>query len=1078
MKKQIVLFLAVCAACITAAGNNIRLTDSIGGFKYADLIFKPMVISSPGWTVGKIHPVKAAGEKNSYSAKQTVSVGGKNVGDLVWKINAANGQFNGSWTFAMQSPAITHRFIDMEIPADLASKMIITENGKKRTIPFTAKIWQKTKAVSAVELPLKNGDYVTVKVYGKPYLTIQDNRVWVRNGGFSVRFELEAGKALSFNIFRKASKVHAIDISKVANRTFADKVAGDKKGGWTDQGPGNDMSVFKATKVKFRNIHFNITDEKKTGKNSVMVLAGPVRDMAPLEITLPLPAGLKVRGLSLLHAAGWVETNQIGEVIVRYADTGTQTIPIKGGVDVGNWWVGSDFSNGKVVWSSRNPMRTVGLYGSCFELGGSEPVALTFRVVHPEAIWMIAGVTLTERPVILPKYVPTPVVTKVDKNWQPVTYKRYIKPGSPLDFSKIVTDHRPAGKFGYPKVSKDGKLVFEKAPGKRLRINGVNLCQSAIYLPKAESEKLAVFLAAQGINAVRLHHHDNSLVDPASPVSTAINMKNLDRMEYLIAKLKEQGIYISFDVYTSRQLKAGDNLEVFKRYPNFNKADHTSAKNAFIFCDDAFENWKTFARNWLSHKNPYTGMTLAEDPAVIVVNLLNEDTVGNGWNHTPGSLAQRLYGDEYAKYLKKHPGGNPTVSTGNPDFMRFIHQQAYKRSQQMMDFLRKELGARFMMTSANNGGNLATTWLRDVYDVVDDHIYQDHPMFPGNSWGFPMAFSQSCMISGHAWVPLNIMPGRIYGKPFYITEYDFCYPNIYRAEEGPIMGAYSALNDIDGIFRFNFSGSDWRALNGGPQIAVFESCQDLVKQLSDRIIAALYVRGDVKPAPVKVSHTIPRNVFDKLQDYGYPALQASGLITQIGAVFDDRPVAGVVDHKKVTDARAVANYKKYKSRKIAESVTGEIRMDTTGKLLEISTPRTAVVTLPRKAAANFGRLKVANANTYQTIAAISLDGKELKKSDSIIVLQSTDVTVEGTRYADKDLRRQEKGGKGRLLMRRGTADISLEVKGKVAVKAVDFQGEILGDVPSVMKGNVVTFKADNFRFKSGIAGYHITPVNE
>lgn len=168
-----------------------------------------------------------------------------------------------------------------------------------------------------------------------------------------------------------------------------------------------------------------------------------------------------MRGLSLLHASGWVETNRIGEVVVRYADTGTETIPITGGVDLGNWWGAGDFSNGKIAWSSRNAMRTVGLYASSFALSGSEPVALTFRIVHPEAIWMIAGVTLTERPMLLPKHVARPVVGKADKDWQPVRYERRVTPGSALDFSGIAISHKPAAGTATRRSEKTGRWCLK-----------------------------------------------------------------------------------------------------------------------------------------------------------------------------------------------------------------------------------------------------------------------------------------------------------------------------------------------------------------------------------------------------------------------------------------------------------------------------------------------------------------------------------------------------------------------------------------------------------------------------------------
>ena len=1051
--------------------------DTAGKFRFGELAFTPTAIYRPGWNLARIQPATAVRSGDgSLSARHEVSAAGSRAGSLNWSLRSATpDSLSAKWEFDLAAPNIDHRYIDMEIPAVLAEKFHLTgADGKRETVAFTGKLWKKTGTIRQLVLPLTSGVEYRFRVDGEVYLTVQDNRSWNRDGGFSIRFEQAKNRGFSLQIDRRLPKTFPVDISEVTNRTFADPKAGDGKGGWTDQGPGNDMSVFDAKSLKFKEIPFTIVDEKKTGKPGVIVVAGPVRNMAPAEITLPLPAGLKVRGLSLLHASGWVETNRIGEVIVRYADTGTETIPITGGIDVGNWWVAGDFSNGKIAWSSRNAMRTVGLYASSFALHGSEPVALTFRIVHPEAIWLIAGVTLSERPMLLPKHVAQPVTGKADKDWQPIRFERRVTPGSALDFSSIAVSHKPAGRYGHAKIAPNGTVVFEKAPEKRLRLSGVNLCETALFLSKPEAEKLAKFLAAQGINAVRYHHHDNGLVDPKSADSTTLNRANLDKLDYLTAKLKEQGIYLTFDIYTSRKLRPGDNLEVFRRYPGYlEKTGHTGAKNAFLFCDDAFENWKRFARNWLTHRNPYTGLTLAEDPAVVFVNLSNEDTIGNSWNHTPGSLLQRLLADEYAKYCRKNPGLNPAPSPGNRDFMRFLYTQARNRSQQMMDFLRDELGARFLMTGANNGGDLASTWLRDVYDVVDDHIYQDHPMFPEKSWGLPMAFSQSCVIAGHGWVPLNLLRGRIYGKPFYITEVDFCSPNIHRAEEGPLMGAYCALQDIDGFFRFNFSGSDWRLTGKQKRIVVFESVQDPVKQLSDRITAALFLRGDVRPSPVRVGYTIPRNLFSRQDDYGFPALNTSGLINQIGAVFDDRPVPGVMNHNRVTDRRAAENFKRYKASKRAESVTGEIRIAPEKKTLQISTPRAAVVTLPQGGSVD-GMLTVKNSGTFQTFAAISLDGRELRVGDSVVVLHSTDVETLGIRFADQDRRRVEATGDGGLLLRHGTAELSFATDGPRRVAAVDFQGDELGEIPAQWKAGRLTFLADNFKYPGGIAGYHIT----
>ena len=88
---------------------------------------------------------------------------------------------------------------------------------------------------------------------------------------------------------------------------------------------------------------------------------------------------------------------------------------------------------------------------------------------------------------LLPKHVARPVVGKADKDWQPVRYERRVTPGSALDFSGIAISHKPAGRYGHAKIGKDGTVVFENAPEKRLRLCGVNLCDSALFLPKEEA---------------------------------------------------------------------------------------------------------------------------------------------------------------------------------------------------------------------------------------------------------------------------------------------------------------------------------------------------------------------------------------------------------------------------------------------------------------------------------------------------------------------------------------------------------------------------------------------------------------
>ena len=56
-----------------------------------------------------------------------------------------------------------------------------------------------------------------------------------------------------------------VDISRTVNMGFRDDTAGDGKGGWTDQGPKNDMRSFPVEKRKFANIGFEVTDPAENG---------------------------------------------------------------------------------------------------------------------------------------------------------------------------------------------------------------------------------------------------------------------------------------------------------------------------------------------------------------------------------------------------------------------------------------------------------------------------------------------------------------------------------------------------------------------------------------------------------------------------------------------------------------------------------------------------------------------------------------------------------------------------------------------------------------------------------------------
>src|SRR5580704_10949990 len=135
----------------------------------------------------------------------------------------------------------------------------------------------------------------------------------------------------------------------------------------------------------------------------------------------------------------------------------------------------------------------------------------------------------------------------------------------------------PAGKHGFVQ-SVDGHLSLD---GHRFRMWGVNITGwtkgSALLPPKKEAEIFASELARLGVNCVRFQFLDlpdkqqlragvpttytpAGLIDDTRDDTRVMNPEQLDRMDYFIAQLKANGIYIDFNLNVGRVYKKGDGV--------------------------------------------------------------------------------------------------------------------------------------------------------------------------------------------------------------------------------------------------------------------------------------------------------------------------------------------------------------------------------------------------------------------------------------------------------------------------------------------------------------------------------------
>ena len=957
----------------------------------------------------------------------------------------------------------TLRYLCLNVPTGNAEKIRLTNTSGAREIQFPEKYSEMNLGIfhriSKAELFLKDGNRIAFYPENNT-VCIQDDRKFGNRPGqndtFSIRI-WHSGNEISAKLETKTVQSTPLDISPIADRPVRDDIADDGRGGWTDQGAQNDLRMFRPGSYSYKTIRFQVK------KPSVIAIAGKNRTM-PVEMReLDLPAGTGAKTLALLHTSAWTPREApLGEIEVVYADTGIQRIPVIGGTDCGNWWNPGDLYNAKVAWKKRNGTTDVGFYASTFPLTGSNPIRIRFKSPHRNAVWLIAAASLLDQEVKFKSRIAVPKIMKADHEWMEMDFEHHTLKNSPLDFSFLTRNDAPAGKYGRAIPRPDGTMCFENAPHKKLRIVGTNLCQTALLPEKEDAVKLADYIASMGINSVRFHHHDNGLVAKGSKVSTAINMENLDRMEFLFAELKKRGIYITFDIYTSRKVLPGDNI------PELEKDPKIGSKTALTLTSAGMKNLKEFARNWLTHRNPYTGMNWLEDPAIVFVNLVNEDTLTYNWQGR-----KEFLGGLFQKYAEKNGIQDKRVSSANVHFMRFLNEAQKVYLKELARFLKEDLKAVYPVTSCNYGDNAATLQLRSMFPVTDTHMYHDHPSFLNHSWSLPAAYGQASMIPGNSGLSTGMVRYRVFNKPFFMTEFNSCAPNRFRAEEGPLMGAYSALHDTTGIYRFNFS-SNIKRFAGTKEMVVFESVNDPVMQLSDRIISLLFLRGDVKTAKEAYACTIPADLFSKRRDNGIPGMVPLRMIARVGVQFEDQKTVKYPEYNQVRDAEIKRKIADYDRTGIAVSATEELKLDTKRNTFSVVTPRTELFTLPKGDMK--GRLfRVKNVDTYQTLAAVSLTGQPLEDSDSILLFQVSDVSQTGVRFGNQERTILEKTSGGKHLLRRAKADIELNAKRPLAVSAYNMMGERIGTVSADYKDGVLRFRADNAAFKGGAVAYHLTP---
>jgi hypothetical protein len=201
--------------------------------------------------------------------------------------------------------------------------------------------------------------------------------------------------------------------------------------------------------------------------------------------------------------------------------------------------------------------------------------------------------------------------------------------GGPADFSKWNT---PIGVGGTGDVVTVNAAGHFEARGQRIRFLGVNFAGDSPFAPTNRADAMAGRLAKFGVNCVRFHHMDSQwaanggLIDYKKGSSREINPEQLERVQYMVSRLNAHGIYSDINLLVGRIFVKGDGL------PAEVETMDWKDRHVLAFFDDAvLALQKEYATRVLTPVNPQTGLSLAGDPGVAFVEIMNENGILEKW---------------------------------------------------------------------------------------------------------------------------------------------------------------------------------------------------------------------------------------------------------------------------------------------------------------------------------------------------------------------------------------------------------------------------------------------------------------
>jgi len=614
-----------------------------------------------------------------------------------------------------------------------------------------------------------------------------------------------------------------------------------------------------------------------------------------------------------------------------------------------------------------------------------------------------------------------------------------FSPAALLDLRSL--NENVAGQSGFVGVAADHSGKYVLGDGTPVRFWGVNVFNESSDFDSLSMQ--ARFLAKRGINLVRFFH--------PLPTSNPTNINEvdpayIDGAQRTVAAFKQAGIYTELGLFYNLAftIRAGWGVA---GYTN----DVASPTVILMFDDTLKAAYKEWVRQLFTATNSYTGLTLARDPAVAVIEIQNEDSFFF-WTFDPTSFppAQRenleakfgafliaKYGSvDVAQSLWEGftlPDDAPAsgrmgmagaylmtdltdaawsgYTPRMADQIEFLTGLQRAFYQEMRDYLRNTLGCQSLIESCNwmtADTRILTDAERYTYtanDVIDKHDYFGPAAHVGDYYQSIAAVQN----------PRLLPPGykKVAGFPHNISESTWVNPNRFKAEGPMLIAAYSAMADVNSFLWFGTGTLTYEDIMNEFQVSV----PSLLGQFPGA--ALLYRRGDVAEGPVAVREERSLSgIYNK----------EMALISEFQAgdnpVYDPQTGTGRIDPLAMLVGKVECDYvtnsaASYVSPLLFEQMdttneivhslpvngntNGQLTLDWGKGLFQMNSPCSQGIAgfLSSVPQVDLNDVSIASSNAFGAILVISLDNLPIAQSQKILIQAMTEDNPYGWQERDQ-----------------------------------------------------------------------------